>query len=113
MLAGVYLVNYQDDRLVRPSQHSRQILVDRREALFRVDHEKKKIARPQCVFGGALYLPGQFRFARAKNPAGVPQGERMVATSAGSRKPVPRNSGLIMNNGNLSADQAIEQRRLA
>ena len=48
---------------------------------------------------------GQFGFACAENPAGVPQCERALAASAGCRKPVACDPRLIMNNRNLSAEQ--------
>ena len=52
-------------------------------------------------------------FADAENPAGVPHCERARAPSANPRNPVARDSRLIVNDGNLPADQAIEQRGLA
>ena len=63
---------------------------------------------------GAPHLRAQFiPRLRDRQPAGVPQGERPRATSANRRNPVACDSGLIVNDGNLPADQTIEQRGLA
>jgi hypothetical protein len=59
------------------------------------------------------HLLDQFGLACAENPAGIPQRKRTLAASAGCRKPVARDPGLIMNNRNFPADKPIEQRGLA
>src|SRR5262245_52332435 len=113
MLFIIYLVNHQYDWLVRFSQHSRQLLIDRRQAFLSIDDEKKKVAFSQRVFGDVLHLLGQFGFACAENPAGVPQCKRAFAANTGCRKPVARDPGLVMNNRNFSASQTVETRRPA
>ena len=74
---------------------------------------EEKIALAQGVFGGVPYLLGQFGFACAENPAGVPKCERPLAASAGCRKPVACDPGLIMNDRNFPANKTVEQRGLA
>ena len=62
---------------------------------------------------GAPHLRAQFAFTDSENPAGVPQRERERSARADCRNPVACDSGLIVNDGNLPADQTIEQRGLA
>src|SRR5256885_9093119 len=76
-------------------------------------NEKKKIALAQCFLSSATHLAAQFiPRLRDRHPAGVPQRERTRAVVANCGNPVACDSGLIMNNGDLAADQTIEQRRL-
>src|SRR5262245_50994007 len=78
-----------------------------------MNDEKNKIALAQCIFSGVPYLLGQFRFARAEDPASVPQCERALAASADCRKPVTRDPRLIMNNCNFPPKETIKQSGLA
>src|SRR5206468_8973813 len=76
-------------------------------------HEKEKIALAQRFFCGTAHLCAQFPFADTNDPAGVPHCERPGGAFANRGNSIACDSGLIMNDGNLSADKAIEQRRLA
>ena len=113
MFLGVYFINHQHDWFLRFAQHPRQFRIDWRQAFLSVHNEKEKIALAQRVFGGAPYLLGQFGFACAENPAGVPKCERALAAGARCRKPVARDPRLIMNNRNVPTNKTIEQRGLA
>src|ERR1700751_1434203 len=106
MLVTIDFVNHEHHWFVGFAQHSRQFLINWRQTFLRVDDEKKKIALAQRVFGGVPYLLGQFGFACAENSPSIPHGEWALATSAGCRKPVARDSGLVMNNRDLPADKA-------
>jgi hypothetical protein len=113
VLLDVYFINHQHDWFSRFAQHPRQFRIHWRQTFLSVDNEKKKITLAQRVFGGVPYLPGEFGFACAENPAGIPNCERPLTASAGCRKPVARDPGLIMNNCNFPANKTIEQRGLA
>jgi hypothetical protein len=61
------------------------------------------------LFRGAVHLHAQFiPRLRDRHSACVPYGERARTAIANRRNPVACDSGLIMNDGNLSADKAIE-----
>ena len=108
MLLVIDLVNHQHNRFLRFSQHARQLFIHRRQAFFCIDNEKQKIAFVQRIPRGTAHLHVQFTLAHAENPAGVPQCEQARTASVNRRNPVPRNSGLTMNDGNLAANQAIK-----
>jgi hypothetical protein len=113
VLLSVYFINHKHDWFLRFAQHPRQFRIHWRQTFLSVDNEKEKITLAQGVLGGVPYLLGQFGFACAENPAGVPKCEWPLAASAGCRKPVARDPGLIMNNRNFPANKTVEQRRLA
>ena len=67
----------------------------------------------QRLFCAEPHLCAQLAFTDAEDSARVPHCERARGALANRGNPVACDSGLIMNDGNLSADQAIEQRGLA
>ena len=104
----VDLVDYKNRRFLRFAQRARKLFVYWRQTFFCIDDEKQKIAVAKRFLGGAANLPGQFRFTRAKNPAGVPKNKRPCAACANRGNSVARNSRLIVNDGNFSPDETIE-----
>ena len=80
----VDLVDDENDRGGGSVKHSRKLLIDRRQTLLRIDHEKNEIALAHGGFGRAPNLRVQLRFARTDNPASVPNHERLarLASSA-------------------------------
>src|SRR5438046_3836230 len=113
VLVVINLINYEHDRFLRFAQCARQVFIDRRQAFFCIDNEQYKIALAQRFFCGEAYLGAQLASADAEDSAGIPHCEWACAAIANCRNPVACDSRLIMNNSDLSTDQAIEQRGLA
>ena len=59
-------------------------------------------------FDGVANLPGQFRLASARNPAGIPENERLRSAGADRRDPIAGYAGLIVHDRDLASNQAIE-----
>src|SRR5205823_949067 len=113
MLFSIDFVDHEEDSFLGFAKYACQLLIDRRQAVLCIDNEKEKIALAQRFLCGATHLRTQFiPRLRDRHPAGVPQRERALAASANRRNPITCDSGLIMNDGNLPADQTIEQRGL-
>src|SRR6266480_5546697 len=109
VLVVINLINYEHDRFLRFAQCARQVFIDRRQAFFCIDNEQYKIALAQRFFCGEAYLGAQLASADAEDSAGIPHCEWACAAIANCRNPVACDSRLIMNNSDLSTDQAIEQ----
>src|SRR5438552_12673411 len=112
MFVIVDLVNHEHDRFSRFTQRAREIAIDGRETVFSIDYKQEKIAFAQGAFRGLTYLDREFFFTGAKNSAGVPECERLFSARTDCRDPVARNPGLIVNDGDFAANQAIEECRL-
>jgi hypothetical protein len=114
VLFNVDFVNCEHGWFSRLAQHARQFFIDGRQSFLRIDNEEQKIAVVERFLCGATHLAAQFvPRLRDRQPAGIPQRERTRAAIANCGNPVACDSRLIMNNGNLPADQTIEQRGLA
>ena len=112
MLLGIYLINHEHDRLSRFAQHSPHFLIERRQAFLRVHDKKENVALAQRFIRSAANLLCQLSFASPKDAAGVPQCEGALTPGADCRKPVACDPRLPVDDRNLSANEAIEQRGL-
>ena len=108
MLLSVDLVNDQDDWLLRFAQHLREFLIERGQSLFGIDEKKQEVAIMNRFFDGMPHLPGQFRFAFARNPASIPHNERLRSTRADGRDSITGYARLIVHDRDLATNQAIE-----
>src|SRR5438270_13566982 len=113
MLLIVDLVYDEHDWFSRSAKCPGEIFVDRRKTFLRVDNEEKKIASAQRFFGRMANLFSQFTFACSKNSACIPKRERFLSARANRRDPIARDSRLIVNYRDLSADETIKERRFA
>ena len=107
------LVHHQDDRRFRFAQNSRQLLIDRRESVLRVDHEQNHVAFAHGGVRRVANLRRQLRFARAADSSRVPNRKRPRPARAGRGQPIARDPGLIVHDRDIPAGESIEERRLA
>ena len=109
----VDLVDDQDHGLLRFAQDPSELFIDRRQTFFASTTKSKRslsqnassAARRTCAVSSASPAP--------KIPPVSHRTKGRVAARANRGNPVSRNSGLVVDNSNFSADQTIEQGRLA
>ena len=107
------LVGDEHDRLVGAPQQRRESLVYGSYAHARVDHEHDRVR----IDDGGLGLRAHARFERGVGEifetGGVDQREIEVAQPAGGFAPIARDARRVVDDGELLAREAIEQRRFA
>src|SRR5436309_792382 len=100
---------YRMSTASRVAPCARQVLIERGPALFWLDDGRCEFALAQRFFCGEANLGAQLAFADAEDSAGIPRCEWACAAIANRGDPIACDPGLIMNDRNLSTDQAIEQ----
>lgn len=107
------LVGQQDDRHRRGAQPLADLLVERRQAGARIDHEKRDIGGFQRRFGLLAHTAGQC-FGLVVFPARRVDDLEFQAEQLGvAETTVARHARLIVDERELLADEPIEQRGLA
>src|SRR4029450_11648652 len=80
------LVHHQYDRALRSPQEAREFLVNRSEALLRIDGEEDDVGFAHRRIRRAPHFPEQFRFAVTPDSSGVPDDK--ITTTTRRRNPV-------------------------
>ena len=103
------LVRDQYDRSFRSPQEAREFLINRSEALLRIDDEEDDVGFAHRRIRRAPHFPEQFRFAVTSDSTRVPDHERLGAAQAECGNPVACNAGLIMHDGNVASGKPVKE----
>ena len=113
MFRVIDLIDYQNDRCLRFAQDSRELLIDRRESIWRIHHEQNDVA---LAHGGIRRVPNlrpQLDFARAADSSRVPNRKGPRPAQAGRGQPVASDAGLIVHDRDVPAGEPVKERRFA
>ena len=113
-LKVVSLVHHQQHRLLDRPQLLRNLLVQWNDALLDIDHEEDHIRSIDSQVhllqsGSGDHIIGFFP-TQQPDAASIHQGVRATVPFSLGHHTVSSNTGLVMNNGDATADDSIEER---
>ena len=112
-LLALGLVGQQDHRLAGPADEIGEGLVHRGEAEPGVDHEHHDIGLGDGRLGLGAHAAGERILVRLFQPGGVDHLEAQMTQRRVALAAVARDAWPVVDQGQLLADQPVEQRRLA
>jgi hypothetical protein len=112
-LSAFALVGDQHHRLAGLAHEVREGAILRRQARARIDDEHQRIGRLNRHRGLFAHARGERSLGAVIEPRGVNHGEAEIAQACVAFAPVARDARLVIDQRQLLANKAIEQRRLA
>jgi hypothetical protein len=109
----VDLVRHEDDRLARPAENARDLLVSRRHAGARVGHEDDQIGLLHRAPRLLRNLTRERRGIGDVDAARVHEDEPLPRPLADDFLAIPRHTGGLEHDGLTCRGEAVDQRRLA
>ena len=113
---SIHLVDGHQHRLAAAAQALRRLAIEWNNAFLHVDYQKDYLCRFDRDFhlrqGSARNDIVRFLAAQQADAAGIDQGEGLAAPFRFGGDPITRHTGLVMDDRDAAADDAIKQRRL-
>ncbi len=106
------LVRHEDHRLAGAAQDRPEDLVQRHDALARIDHEQHHVGLCDGQLGLMAHARLKALVGDVLKTGGVDEIEIQVAKATGRKLSIPGHAGPIVDDGQPTPGQAIEKRRL-